>query len=808
MLRRQASYVVVTLVLAGASARSQSPDNVRFFEMKIRPLLYSNCTGCHGDRKATSGLSLSSRAGVLAGGNRGAAVVPGKPDESRLIRAVEHAGELKMPFGGAKLQPEQIADLRRWIELGAPWPDSASVSAAKPAGSNHWAFQPPKRHPPPVVKNATWPRNPIDHFILARLEREGLPPSPEADRYTLIRRLSLDLTGLPPSPEEVDQFAADRGPDAYERLVERLLASPHYGERWGEHWLDAARYADTNGYGFDNPRVMWRWRDWVIRALNADMPFDRFTLEQLAGDLLPDATLEQKIATGFHRNTMINQEGGVDQEQYRVEAVMDRVATTATVWLGLTMGCAQCHDHKYDPLAQREFYRLFAFFNTQDEPVLRVVPAADVERYRTVAADFAVERLKIDAAIARRAAELVAYAATWERNLSEEDRKSLPTNLQDILRLPPGGRELAHVEDIDKHLKENDAEYQRLLREREILVGTPHARNPNQFSAMVLEEQENPRKTHVLMRGDFLRPGIEVAPGVPAVLPPLDEPKPNRLSLAKWLVDERNPLTARVTMNRVWQHYFGRGLVTTSDDFGTQGDRPSHPELLDWLATEFARQKWSLKAMHRLIVSSATYRQSSRVTPVLLDKDPENVLLARSPRYRVEAEIVRDIVLTASGLLNPEIGGPSVFQPQPPGITDLSRGNLPWVASTGRDRYRRGLYTFWKRTSPYPGLTVFDAPTAETATVRRTRSNSPLQALTTLNDEVFVEAAHALAARVLKDAPNDDRARLRRAFRLCLAREPDATEYDLLASQLARPGDAWFHVARALLNLDETITRE
>lgn len=796
-----------------------SPEQVRFFEMKIRPLLHDQCVTCHSNDKMTSGLSLESRQAILAGGNRGPIVHPGKPDQSKLIEVVEYQGALKMPPTG-KLKSEQIEDLKRWVELGLPWPDATAPGTEKQVSSNHWSFRPPVRYAPPKIKNASWVRNPIDSFILARLEREGLKPSPEVDRVTLIRRLSLDLLGLPPSPAEVDQFVADSRPDAYEKLVERVLASPHYGERWGRHWLDTARYADSNGFGLDAPRVMWRYRDWVIRALNQDMPFDRFTIEQLAGDLLPNATVDQRIATGFHRNTMINQEGGVDQEQYRIEAVFDRVATTGAVFLGLTIGCSQCHDHKYDPIKQREYYQLFAFFNNQEEPVLKVVSPPEVAHYRRIATDFEVERLKIEADIARHNAKLVDLVPQWEAGLTDLEKRKLPGNIQSILKMPAGKRELAQVEELEAFYKGSDSEYQRLVGARELLVETPNSRNPNQYTAMVLEERDAPRKSYVLIRGDFLKPGVAVSPGTPAVLPPLRKSDAlNRLTLAKWLVSGENPLTGRVTVNRMWQHYFGRGLVKTSEDFGTQGERPSHPELLDWLATEFVRQGWSMKAMHRLIVTSSTYRQASHVTPELKERDPENILLARSPRYQVEAEIVRDIALAASGLLNPEIGGPSVFPPQPAGITDLSRGNLVWVTATGKDRYRRGMYTFWKRTSPYPSLTIFDAPTADTATVRRNRSNSPMQALTTLNDEVYVEAAQALASRVLREAPNDDQSRLRYVFRLCLAREPDATEKDMLATTFQKELDrfkgsrervsmAWFGIARILLNLDETITRE
>jgi hypothetical protein len=608
------------------------------------------------------------------------------------------------------------------------------------------------------VRDAKWSRNDLDAFVLARLEKEKITPSPKADRVTLIRRLSLDLLGLPPSPEEVDAFRKDTGADAYERLVERLLASPHYGERWGRHWLDLARYADSDGFEKDTGRPFaWRYRDWVIGALNRDLPYDQFTVEQLAGDLLPGATTEQKVATGFHRNTLTNREGGVDQEQYRVEQVVDRVNTTAKVFLGVTLGCAQCHDHKYDPFTHRDYYRFFAFFNSDVEVNLPApVPAEEhAQRNQAIAAH----------------------------------QKARPgSTLAQTLALGPY------------------------------------------------------RSTHVLVRGDFLRPGVEVEPGTPAVLPPLQRTPdsrpgvPTRLDLAHWIVDPANPLTARVLANWVWHKYFGRGLVTTLEDFGTQGERPSHPELLDYLAAELVRQKWSLKALHKLIVTSATYRQSSAFRPELARRDPLNVLLARQTRQRLEAEVLRDVSLAASGLLVRRVGGPSVRPPQPPGISELTyAGSARWVESTGPDRYRRGLYIWFQRTSPYPMLMTFDAPDSNVCAVRRERSNTPLQALTLLNDTVFVECARALARRVLAEEAGGTEGRIRHAFRLCLAREPTAAEQsrlarlfeDLRALCQARPGEAaklagqagpeggdpaeaaaWVALARALLNLDEFVTRE
>jgi len=735
------------------------------FRGDVQPILARSCVACHGAAKQRGGLRLDDGAAALKGGNSGAVLLPGKAGESRLLRFVAGLDpELKMPpEGKPPLSGEEIGVLRAWIDQGAKWPKDGGRTT--PAGSKtaHWAFQPIKRPLPPRVGDS-WPRNDIDRFVLARLEAEKVAPSPEADRVTLIRRLYLDLLGLPPSPREVDDFLDDVRPGAYERLVERVLASPHYGERWGRHWLDCARYADSDGYEKDSGRPFaWRYRNWVIDALNRDLPFDQFAVEQLAGDLLPGATTEQKVATGFHRNTLTNREGGVDQEQFRVEAVVDRVNTTAKVFLGVTLGCAQCHDHKYDPFSQRDYYQFFAFFDSDRE---------------------------------------VDIAAP------------LPHEPPPPPEPPPG----------DKKPKP--------------------APKGTMAHALALGPT---RKTHVLRRGDFLRPGAEVQAGTPAILPPLKaHGSPpvglTRLDLARWIVAPENPLTARVAVNWVWHKYFGRGLVATLEDFGTQGERPSHPELLDWLASEFVRRGWSLKELHRLVVTSATYRQSSLSRPELTGRDPLNVLLARQPRHRLEAEVLRDEALAASGLLSRVIGGPSAHPPQPPGISELTyAGSAKWLESTGPDRYRRGLYTWFQRTSPYPMLMTFDAPDANLCAVRREKSNTPLQALTLLNDAVFVECAQALGRRIVTERPARSASegimeeRLRYGFRLCVGREPTPAEQarlghlyaDLLRSCQAKPeaaakligaakpagveapeAAAWVALARALLNLDEFVTRE
>ncbi len=635
----------------------------------------------------------------------------------------------------------------------------------------HWAFVAPRRPPlpektKPLTRSELEPspaRNhqafhPIDALVLERLKHEGVKPAREADRATLLRRLALDLTGLPPAPAEIEGFLRDTGTDAYDKLVERLLSSPHFGERWGRHWLDVSRYADSNGYSIDAPRSIWPYRDWVIQAMNRDLPFDQFTVWQLAGDLvdtnsLPAGTypFEPLIATGFHRNTQINQEGGIDPEQFRVESVLDRVNTTATAWLGITLACAQCHDHKYDPFTQRDYYRFFAFFNS---------------------------------------------------TIDDGHGKSRP---EGTLELPnrPG-----------------------------------HPAHPT--TTLVLRELPAPRETRVFVKGDFTRPAERVTPGLPAALsgslPDTSSITPGggdparqltRLDLARWLVGPNQPLTARVIVNRLWQEYFGRGLVETENDFGSQGTPPSHPQLLDWLACELMNPTtpaageaktnlvpWSLKHLHRLIVTSATYRQSSRQRPELTSIDPANRLLARQRRLRLDAEIVRDVALAASGLLDQTVGGPSVFPPQPDGVMNLGQSHREWKASTGPDRHRRGLYTFFWRATPYPSLTVFDAADGFSSCTRRLRSNTPLQALTLLNDEAFHECARALAARLLREEPRDETRRLELAFRLCLSRQPDRAERRRLLTLLREEGktgsasDAWTAIARVVLNLDETITRE
>jgi hypothetical protein len=797
---------------------------------EVKPLLTERCYKCHGASRQKGKLRLDTAASALQGGESGPALKRGRSAESLIVQAVKgiHPEISRMPYKKPPLSDVQIALIAQWIDQGASAP-----ADELPERNVHWAFVSPERVAPPEVKNQKWVRNAIDRFILARLENESVAPSPEADRITLIRRLSLDLLGLPPRAEEVNAFLNDARPDAYDRLVDRLLASPHYGERWGRWWLDAARYADSNGYSLDAPRSIWEYRDWVIDALNQDLPFDQFAIWQLAGDLLPDATIGQQIATGFHRNTQINQEGGIDPEQFRVESVLDRVNTTATVFLGVTLGCAQCHDHKFDPFTQREYYQMFAFFNSSQHdghgqgdfgPVLELPTAAEKKSLETHR-----QRLQqMEAELKEYADELPDQAGAWEAGLDDAARQKLKAEVQAALAVQPDQRAAAQKDVVFAVFRDQDAGYKKLQDRLKKLRSDA----PKVTTTLVMRELPDPRETHVFIKGDFTRPGEEVNPAVPAVLPPLvasaARAQPfNRLDLARWIVATNNPLTARVIANRVWQQYFGKGIVETENDFGTQGSPPSHPELLDWLACELLEpaadrpaNRWSLKHLHRLILTSAVYRQSSQARPDLRDIDPNNKLLARQSRLRLDAEIVRDVCLASAGLLSPKMGGPPVNPPQPDGVMTLGQSKHAWNPSADEDRYRRGIYTQFYRATPHPALNVFDAPDAFSACTRRIRSNTPLQALTMLNDQQFYELAQALGARVLRDVGESDADRLEYAFRLCLTRRPGPDEakrlQDLIGAELrqldgdpkAKQAEAWTTVARVLLNLDETITRE
>ena len=730
------------------------------FETNVLPILRTQCWACHSDKNLTSGLSLQSRDMITKGGNRGA-------DPKVILEAVKQSGDLKMP-PGKKLTDTQIAAIEKWVTDGLPMPDR--MLKAKRNGADHWAFQPPKKAALPTVAQTDWIKTPLDRFILARIEAAKLKPSPEADRATLLRRVSLDLTGLPPTPEELSSFLNDAKPGAYEHVVDGLLASPHYGERWGRRWLDIARYADSDGYTIDAPREIWKYRDWVVNAINKDMPFDQFTIEQIAGDLLPNPTIDQLIATGMHRNTPSNFEGGIDFEQYRVEAVVDRVATTGAAYLGLTMGCARCHDHKFDPISQREFYQMYAFFNN----VAEVDKEADRKNFNAPFLELGTpQEIVRKQAYESQLKALQEELATYQKTVTEKN--------------DPGAKE--RLDTI------------RLIR----------GKTPKVPTTMVMKELPEPRPAYIHLGGDFLRKGAPVSPGVLAVMNPLEgvSGRATRLDFARWLVDKKNPLTARVTVNRIWQNYFGKGIVDTENDFGTQGDKPTHPELLDWLAVQFMEDGWSQKALHRQIVISAVYRQDSTYRADAAKADPENRLLARQNRVRLEAEIIRDASLVASGLFAPKVGGPSVYPPQPEGVYQVTQVRREWKTSTGDDRYRRGMYTFFQRSAPHPSLVVFDAPDASVTCTRRTRSNTPLQALTQLNDTGSTEWAAALAKRTASETT--DPARIKAAYQLALARDPRTGEAErmlrFVKTQKDSGRDPWQAMARVLLNLDEFLTR-
>ena len=774
------------LVVCALPVLGAPPD----FEKEVWPIFRRKCYSCHNATLKQNGLRLDDGVSALEGGYSGPVIVPGKSGESKLIaRVTTEKAEERMPKMGAPLTAAEVATLRAWIDAGAPWPRKAA--AAGPAKPVHWSFQPVKKPQPPAVKDAAWVRNEIDRFVLARLEKEGIRPSPEAPRATLIRRVSFDLTGLPPTPAEVRAFLADDRPDAYERLVDRLLASPHYGERWARHWLDLARYADSDGYEKDNERpIAWRWRDWVIDAFNRDLPFDRFTVEQLAGDLLPDPAIGQLIATGFQRNTLTNREGGSDPKEARFEQLVNRTNTAATVWLGLTAGCAQCHDHKYDPISQKEYYSLFAFFDRSEEtdieaplpgetgPHLRNL-AAYQESRRHLEEIFEIKRLQ--RAWERRMIHTLDHPGeNVEWDFAVSNTRPMFDRFEATLRTPPERRS---AYDEDRMLRwfirnpgpddSRNPDYMNSLREFRRRLAALDEKLPPITRAPAMMELPDPPQTRLRVKGDYREEGIPVEPGTPAVLPPLPGGPRNRLALARWLVQKENPLTARVTVNRLWQELWGRGLVLTSEDFGTQGEAPTHPELLDWLAAEFMDRGWSVKSVLRTMVTSAAYRQSSHARPDLKDIDPGNTLLARQSRVRLPAESIRDAALAAAGLLNDRIGGPSVKPPQPEGIAELVyAGSAKWRADEGPGRYRRGLYIHFQRTAPYPMLMNFDAPDSNVACSRRRRSNSPLQALNLLNDPVFHEAAQAFAYRLAASVPEPNR--IDEAFLAAVGRTPTA----------------------------------
>jgi len=783
---------VVCFVVSGLAVEAAKVD----FSRDIRPVMADTCFRCHGSdanaRKAK--LRLDVREEALKPAKSGEIpIVPGKPAESEVIRRLFTAdADDRMPPESIlrPLTSDEKELFRRWIAEGAEY-------------RGHWAFVKPGPIQPPKVRNTRWPKTPVDLFILSQLEQKQLSPSREADKRILLRRVALDLTGMPPTLAEVDAFLADRSPHAYEKLVDRLLASSRYGERMAQDWLDAGRFADSNGYQVDRDREMWAWREWVIKAFNRNLPFDQFTIEQLAGDLLPHPTLDQKIATGFNRNCMINEEGGIIPEEFLTEYCADRAETTSTVWLGLTMGCARCHDHKYDPLTQKDYYSLFAFFHNVTEkgvgdygqPIRRNTPPF----------------LRLPAPEA-------------EAKLAKLDRK-----------LEAANRQL-------KDLQATESEYSTLTNRIAKLKKQKDEVELSIPITLVMEEMEKPRPTFVLLRGAYDRKGEPVTATTPAHLPAFLAGQPtNRLGLARWLVDPGNPLTARVIVNRLWQSVFGTGLVQTSEDFGTRGELPSHPELLDWLANEFVRTGWDVKRMMKLLVMSATYWQDSRDTPELRAIDPDNRLLARGPRYRLAAETIRDQALAVSGLLVEKLGGPSVKPYHPPGlyeqvVSGSSASN--YVQGAGQDLYRRSIYTYWKRSVPNPAMLVFDMPFRETCTVRRARTSTPLQALNLLNDPTYVEASRFLAQRMMREGGDTPESRIRRGFQIVTSREPRPNELTLLVTGWRRVetsfrsdrsaaegfltvGEskadpaldpvqlaAYATVASTLLNLDETISKE
>jgi hypothetical protein len=833
--------------LALVASAAESID----FNRQIRPILADACFRCHGPDEGTreAKLRLDEREGVLRTRDDVTVVTPGAPEESELwLRIVsEHEDEVMPPRESSRqLKPDEKALLKRWIEAGAPW-------------GVHWAFTPPQRPPVPVrAADATGGdravQNPIDAFVRARLAKESLSPSPEAARETLLRRVTLDLTGLPPTRGERDAFLADASPEAYERVVDRLLASPRYGERWAWDWLDLARYADTNGFQGDPERTMWPWRDWVVTALNANMPYDRFTIEQLAGDLLPNATREQKIASGFNRNNMFNGEGGRIPEETRVENIFDRVDTTSIVWMGLTFGCARCHDHKYDPIRQADYFSFFDVFNQLSEtgstagsprggqinPILDLSSAEERERLQR-----ATERIEQIAA-AVDAFESTKFPRPAGQPLADSPELSrLPGDLPtELTRNETRRREADVLAGTLRHFRDADPDpaYAALLQTHLEAARAREAANAAMTRVMIMDQLEQPRDTFVLNRGNYeSKSDLQVFGAAPSLFRRPGETshagnRMNRLDLARWLVSPENPLAARVAVNRAWQAFFGTGIVKTSEDFGVQSEPPSHLELLDWLATEFVATGWDVKALHRLIVTSATYRQSSRVTPAMLERDPENRLLARAPRFRLPSWMIRDQALAVAGLLVEQRGGPGVKPYQPAGVWEEATFNKKtYVQDHGEALYRRSLYVFWRRiVGP---TSFFDAGARQVCTVKVARTNTPLHALVTLNDPAFVEAGRVLAQSSWLAAA-DDRARVEHAFLATTARLPTERERAVLfarldtlraqfaadpaaAAELASAGEAprpeslpvvehaaWTVVCALILNLDETLSKE
>ena len=853
--------VGVSLVPSFVGAATELPPPVNRpvdFESEVRPILHTRCYACHGPSVQMNGFRLDQRDAAFKGGQGGAAIVPARSAISGLVQRVSSSEDgFRMPPVDPRLTREEVGILRAWIDQGARWPEDAHGEvppvAAVPGG--HWAFRPISRSEPPPVRGDAWIRNPIDRFVLAKLESEGIEPSPEADKLTLLRRLSLDLVGLPPTWQEAEAFLLDTSDDSYERAVDRLLDSRHYGEKWARHWLDLARYADSDGYEKDLARpYAWRWRDWVIEAFNRDMPFDEFTRLQLAADLLENPTPDQLAATGFHRNTLRNREGGTIFDQSRFEETLDRANTVATTWLGLTVECAQCHDHKYDPITQKDFYAFYAYFDNVEDAHIDAPLAGEMGPYLRGRAEYVRKRQAL-----LEEHHVPELQPEWERQMkiagaNPGERTDWDLCYDVLFQMTDDGWDVLDKDPSERSYRERevltdyfiDWYYTVVPKERIEELGFKDLRKklkelkasyPQLSQARVIRERDGPGKSFLRVRGQWDSKGIEVSPRPPSFLQASHGAgRATRLDLAEWILSEGNPLTARVAVNRMWQEFFGNGLVRTSEDFGIQGEPPSHPRLLDWLASEFRSGGWSMKRVHKLIAMSATYRQSSSARPDVAEKDPGNAWLARQSRLRLPAEILRDSALRVSGLLYPRIGGPSVFPPQPAGVVELTYGwdTDRWLDSSGPDRYRRGLYTFFQRTAPYPQLMNFDAPDSNRTASRRRRSNTPLQALNLLNDEVFVESARALAIQVLTESHPDWDARLDRIFRITLGRPPRGGEAAQLAESFQRqqrilaqaPSEAerlaridlrghgatdiaaLIGVGRVLMNTDEFITRE
>ncbi|HEV7404375.1 MAG TPA: PSD1 and planctomycete cytochrome C domain-containing protein [Chthoniobacteraceae bacterium] len=839
-------FRLFALVSLAASAGAAEVD----FNRDIRPIFSENCYTCHGPDgdKRKAELRLDRKESAFGKAKSGeTAVVPGDLAKSELIRRVTAPDKddiMPPPKEHRQLKPAQIDLLKRWVQQGAPW-------------TGHWAFEPVKQ---PAVPGGG---NPIDAFVRARLAKEGLSPAPEEERARLIRRVSLDLTGLPPSIKETDEFLADTAPNAFEKVVDRLLASPACGERLAVPWLDLARYGDTSGYHNDSLREMWIWREWVVKAFNANMPFDQFTIEQLAGDLLPNATIPQQVASGFHRNVMTSDEGGLIDAEYLNLYIVDRVNTTGETWLGLTVRCAQCHDHKYDPITQRDFYQVYAFFNSIAENGKDGVRDHNPKPFLVIASPestAALAKAKDDLAAATAARAEVekkpdALQLAWEKELlaqlEQDPTSAAEPKVQEqlaLLQIPAGKRTQVQSDVVKKFFREarkseldaQKAELDALQAKVKTLTKAKDDAEKAIPSTMVMSELPTPRPAFIKVRGNYDQNGEPVVAAMPSVLPqvpPRADGKPlNRLDLAQWLVSQEHPLTSRVTVNRWWAMLFGTGIVKTVNDFGSQGEWPSHPELLDWLAADFKRD-WDIKRCLKQMVMSATYRQSAKVSPELLARDSENRLLAHGPRQRLNAEFIRDNALAIGGILNPQLGGKSFKPAQPAGTWEINEmSGYSYQKSKGDELYRRGLYVYWRRSTVYPSFVTLDAPTREFCVAQRARTSTPLQSLVLMNDPVFVEAARAFAQRILAEGGADAASRLTFAWRAALSRPPAPQELAILdrtlqqqlatykedtgaAKKLVSVGDlpkpagvdeselaAWMAVSNVLLNLNETIT--